>query len=269
MFHHAIRVRRTLVRALVEIFRELKRSFPSGRRVYNGRMISTNPPTQDGPNRRVAALAFVLCGWTALSGCDRMKNLIDPSGNGYRKEDAPAKTSRAAAGTPAPAPVPSPAAPPPASIPRGSNETAVRPKAAGRFLTKSDIDSQLAAIDFGIGRKTFRLVRGIHRDRDGITTVRDAAGRYWGESIGDLNMDGSDDAVLLLRTDMAEGAVVWDLAYLPNRDGRLHNVQTVRLPGDVGFGEVVIEGSGVLLTPVHDGPNVHLGYIGGELVLSP
>lgn len=263
MFHHAIRVRRTLVHVPVEVFRELKRSIPFGGG-YNGRMITANPPTHEGPNRRVAALAFVLCGWTALSGCDRMKNLIDPSGNGYRKEATPAKEPPAGGGAPTPVPVSAPAPPT-----RAPNEPVHGQTAAGRVLTKSDIDSQLASIDFGIDRKTFRLVRGIHRDRDGITTVRDAAGKYWGEAIGDLNMDGSDDAVLLLRTDKAEGAVVWDLAYLPNREGRLHNVQTVRLPGDLGFGEVVIEGSGVLLTPVHDGPNVHLGYIGGELVLSP
>lgn len=234
-------------------------------------MVTSEDPMIGRSSRRTASLALFLCALVALSGCDRMKQFIDPSGTGYRKDDAPVASSPNKSNPPPPASNPSsPTPPPPAPVPvaRGANDAVIREKATGRFLTRSDIDSQLARIDFTADRRTFRLVRGIHRDRSGITTVRDSAGRYWGEAIGDLNMDGSDDAVLLLRTDKPGGAVVWDLAYLPNREGRLHNVQTVRLPGDLGFGDVVIEGSGILLTPVQDGPNVHLGYIGGELSLT-
>jgi len=208
-------------------------------------------------------------GLAALSGCDRMKKFIDPQGTAYRNNDAPAPTSPGKNAPPPPAAANSSAAPSPSSATQGPRGAIIREKAPGRFLTESDIEAQLPGIDFSIGRRDFRLVRGVHGDRSGITTARDSSGRFWGRAIGDLNMDGSDDAVLLLRTDMPEGTVVWDLAYLPNRDGRLHNVQTVRLPGDLGFGDVVVEGSEVILTPVQDGPNVHLGYSGGELVLAP
>jgi hypothetical protein len=218
-----------------------------------------------GSHGNAGSLALLMCGLAGLSGCDRMKNFIDPSGSGYRKEGAPpvdaVKTSVPASAPSSPSPAPAPSA-------TTANDAIIREKASGRFLTDSDIGTQIPGIDFSIGHRDFRLVGGVHRDRSGITTVRDSSGRFWGKAIGDLNMDGSDDAVLLLRTDRPEGEVTWDLAYLANRDGGLHDVQTVRLPGDLGFRDVVIEGSEVILTPIQDGPNVHLGYSGGELVLS-
>lgn len=221
------------------------------------------------PERSSRAVAFALlaAGIAGLSGCDRMKRFIDPNGTAYGKADAPAPAPAPAEKAGKPAPAPATTAPPP-PVPRGAAEVMVREKEPGRFLTESVIETQLPDIDFTIGRSSFRLVRGIHRDRSGIVTARDSAGRFWGVAIGDLNMDGTDDAVLLLRTDKPGGETTWDLAYLPNREGRLHDVQTVRLPGDLGYGDVAIEGSEVLLVPVDEGPNVHLSYSGGELRLS-
>jgi len=231
-----------------------------------GDMKTPDMPIPSNVSMNAFSLAIGLCGLVCVSSCDRMKNFIDPTGSGYRKEGQPAasaeKTSAPASNSSNPSPSPAPTA-------RSANEVIIRETPQGRILTKSDIDFQLPEIDFTIGHRAFRLVKGVHRDRSGITTVRDSTGRFWGAAIGDLNMDGADDAVLLLRTDGAEGAVVWDLAYMSNRGGRLHNVQTIRLPGDLGFGDVVIEGSEVVLTPAQEGPNVHLGYSGGELVLSP
>ena len=42
-------------------------------------------------------------------------------------------------------------------------------------------------------------------------------------------------------------------------------MKTVRLPGDQGYREVVVEGSTVILVPEAEGGNVHVGYAGGEL----
>lgn len=136
-------------------------------------------------------------------------------------------------------------------------------------MTKSEVENQLSEITFSAQGRSFLLARAIYRDKLGLTSVRDSSGRFWGLAIGDLNMDGSDDAVLVLRTDKGHGSVAWDLAYLPNRSGRLFNVQTVMLPGDLGFGDVVIEGPEVILTPAQSGPNVHLDYSGAELTLHP
>ena len=216
-----------------------------------------------------------------LAGCDQMKNMIDPTGKAYggnvdttkkfgakssNKDSAkPAaststsNTSNSSSNTPA-------APPPPPLRPAGTMETVIHQKAPGRFLTIAELEKQIPSITFEAAGRSFRFVGDIYRDRSGITSLRDSSRALWAAAIGDLNMDGSDDAVLLLRTDRP-GTVLWDLAYLPNRSGKLANVQTVRLPGDDGYREAVIEGSSVVLVPETDGPNLHLSYSGGQLEL--
>jgi hypothetical protein len=81
-------------------------------------------------------------------------------------------------------------------------------------------------------------------------------------------MDGSDDAVVLVRLDKAGAEPRWELAFLRNQDGRLFNTQTVPLPGSEGYRDVDIQGSAVVLVPEVNGPNVLLSYSGGELALS-
>lgn len=213
-----------------------------------------------------------------LAGCDKMKNMIDPTGQAYggkvdtsdkfgaskpgaqgNSKSADASKSSAAKPTqPAPAPAPR------AAAPAGKAEVVVHQKAPGRFLTAAEVERQIPDITFEAAGRSFKFTGSLYRDRAGVTTLRDSARALWGVGIGDLNMDGSDDAVLLLRTDKP-GSVIWDLAYLPNRSGRLANVQTVRLPGDQGYREVVVEGSTVILVPEAEGGNLHLGYSGGEL----
>lgn len=207
----------------------------------------------------------------AFAGCDKMKNMIDPTGQAYGgKVDTadkfgskkPKDTSKPGSAKPAqssPAPVA-----PRATAPAGKAEVVIHQKAPGRFLTAGDVERQIPDITFEAAGRSFKFLGSLYRDRSGVTTLRDSARALWGVGIGDLNMDGSDDAVLLLRTDKP-GSVVWDLAYLPNRGGKLANVQTVRLPGDQGYREVVVEGSTVILVPETEGGNVHLGYSGGEL----
>ncbi len=207
----------------------------------------------------------------AFAGCDKMKNMIDPSGKSYggnvdttKKFGSPAKPAEPAKSS---APKPAQTTPPPAprvSAPGGKAEVVIHQKAPGRFLTATDVERQIPDITFQAAGRSFKFAGSLYRDRSGITSLRDSARVLWGVGIGDLNMDGSDDAVLLLRTDKP-GSVVWDLAYLPNRGGKLANVQTVRLPGDQGYREVVVEGSTVILVPEAEGGNVHLGYSGGEL----
>lgn len=205
-----------------------------------------------------------------LAGCDKMKNMIDPTGQSYGgkvdtskkfgsskpADSAKSSSAKPAQSTPAPAPR--------ASAPAGKAEVVIHQKAPGRFLTANEVERQIPEITFQAAGRSFKFIGSLYRDRSGVTSLRDSAKVLWGVGIGDLNMDGSDDAVLLLRTDKP-GSVVWDLAYLPNRGGKLANVQTVRLPGDQGYREVVVEGSTVILVPEAEGGNVHLGYSGGEL----
>ncbi len=210
----------------------------------------------------------------ALAGCDKMKNMIDPTGQAYggkvdtadkfgkaSKPAEPAKSSSSSSSKPAQS---TPAPAPRAAAPAGKAEVVVHQKAPGRFLTTAELERQIPEITFQAAGRSFRFLGSLYRDRSGVTSLRDSAKALWGVAIGDLNMDGSDDAVLLLRTDKP-GSVEWDLAYLPNRGGKLANVQTVRLPGDQGYREVVVEGSSVVLVPESEGGNLYLGYSGGEL----
>jgi len=216
--------------------------------------------------KRSLDIVVFVATFALLSGCDAMKKMIDPNGTAYAKPVDTAKpksSSTAAAGkSTSPAPVSTPA---PSASSAGKAEVLIRQKEPGRFLTQAAIEGQLDEITFQARGRSFHFRKALFHDKAGITSLRDSSGKFWGVAIGDLNMDGNDDAVLILRTDRANSTPQWDLAYLPNRQGRLYNVQTLPLQGDQGFRDVVIEGPGVLLVPVAEGRNVHIGYAGGEL----
>jgi hypothetical protein len=204
------------------------------------------------------------------SGCDDMKKMIDPTGKGYAKPADTAKPKPAPGNTPAqksssPTPAASPVRASKSST--GKYETPIRQKEPGRFLTLAVLESQIDEITFQARGRSFRFRKGLFHDKAGITSLRDSSGQLWASAIGDINMDGNDDAVLLLRTDRAGAAPQWDLAYLPNRAGRLYNVQTLALPGDQSYREAAIQGASVMLVPAIDGRNVHIGYSGGEIAL--
>jgi hypothetical protein len=204
-----------------------------------------------------------------LASCDKAKAFIDPNGTAYGKHAAP--SAAVAANTPpsttASATAPQQARPAPA--PTGAKfDAPIRMPAVGRNLTSAVALGQVPGIEFQDRTCTWMFKKGIGRCGTSVASLSDSAGKPWGLTVGDLDLDGSDDAVFLVRMDRAGSDPRWELAYLHNQAGRLFNTHTVDLPGSDGYRDVDIQGNAVILVPEAGGPNVMLSYSGGELVLS-
>ena len=209
--------------------------------------------------KAICALAVAV-----LCSCDKAKNFIDPTGKAYSKpgdtaskSPAPASQPSAAASSPAPA----------AASGVGKVDVPVRMPAPGRRLTESDVRSQIPSIEFAGGRGSWTFRRGVGRLGGSAASWVDSAGRPWGVAVGDLDLDGSDDALLLVRWDRAGVPPSWELAFLRNQDGRLFNTQTISLPGADGFRELSMSGNSATLVPVAPGPPLTVTYSGGALTL--
>ena len=201
-----------------------------------------------------------------LASCDKAKAFIDPSGQAYGKPTAPATAA------PGPAPVastsPTSTSPTTAVPPSGGKfDAPIREPAVGRNLTTALVLEQMSGIEFQDKQCSWRFRNGVGRCGNRLASFVDSAGKPWGLSVGDLDLDGSDDAVVLVRLDRAGAEPRWELAYLRNQAGRLFNTQTVVLPGSDGYRDVDIQGSAVVLVPQDGGPNVLMSYSGGELTL--
>jgi len=214
-------------------------------------------------------------GVALLIGCDRAKKFIDPTGQAYGTPATPpppangSGTSAAASSSSAqnqPASASHPAPPPP---PSGTSfDAPIRAPAVGRNLTAAKVVSQISGIEFedDQGKWTFR--NGVGKRGSAYASWVDSAGKPWGLAVGDVDMDGADDAVLLVRMDQAGREPSWELAFLKNQEGVLYDIQTVALPGSRGYSDVDIQGNSVVLVPEGGGPNVELGFSGGALSLS-
>ena len=208
-----------------------------------------------------------------LSSCDKAKAFIDPTGRAYGGNGSTAPSNAGSApATPAKTSStgsPAPAAPPPPPPTSGARvDVPVRMPAEGRTISESEAIRQVPGIEFSDPRGTWTFRNGLARVAGGLESWVDSAGKPWALGIGDLDLDGSDYVVLLVRWDKAGSDTKWELAYLRNQGGRLFNTQTIDLPGSAGFREVVVDGSSVTLVPVDPGPNVFAGYSGGRLALS-
>ena len=126
----------------------------------------------------------------------------------------------------------------------------------------------MPGIEFQDKYGAWTFLNGVGRNGNFLASLVDSAGKPWGLSVGDLDLDGSDDAVILVRLDRAGSDPRWELAYLRNQAGRLFNTQTVLLPGSDGYRDVDIQGGAVVLVPQNGGPTVQLSYSGGELTLA-
>jgi len=211
-------------------------------------------------------LLIPLC--LSASACDKAKDFMDPTGRAYGKSAAPA----AASGTASTAQTtPKPATPAPNAAPSTSSNSAAAPirmPNAGRNLTAREAMGQVPAILFRDDQGTWMFRGGVARRASAVASIVDSAGKPWGIAVGDLDLDGSDDAVVLVRLDRKGADPRWELAYLRNEDGTLYNTQTIGLPGMAGYKDVSVQGSGVLLTPAEGGRNLIAGYSGGVLSLS-
>jgi hypothetical protein len=211
-------------------------------------------------------LPLAAVGLALLSGCDKAKKFIDPTGQAYGTPPAAAVAN----GSSPPAPSTSaaqPAGPPPAA-PGRAFDAPIRAPAVGRNLTAAKVVSQISGIEFEDeqGKWTFR--NGVGKRGSAYASWVDSAGKPWGLAVGDVDMDGSDDAVLLVRMDQVGRDPSWELAFLKNQEGVLYDIQTVALPGSNGYRDVDIQGNSVVLVPEGGGPNVELGFSGGALSIA-
>ena len=206
-----------------------------------------------------------------LTSCDKVKAFIDPTGESYGRKAAPAianPSGTSTSKTPAATPVAAVQTPPPPPPSGAKFDAPIRAPEVGRNLTTAQALKEVPGIEFQDKRCTWMFRNGIGRCPSAVASLVDSAGRPWGISIGDLDLDGSDDAVVLVRMDRAGSEPSWELAYLRNEQGHLFNTHTVVLPGSEGFRDVDIQDGAVTLVPVAGGPNVMLSYSGGSLNLS-
>jgi hypothetical protein len=222
-------------------------------------------------------LPLAAVGLALLAGCDKAKKFIDPTGQAYGTPATPATAangptnSTPAASNTAPASSASTAAahsaPPPPPAGR-SFDAPIRAPAVGRNLTAAKVAAQVSGIEFEDDQGKWTFKNGVGKRGSAYASWVDSAGKPWGLSIGDVDMDGADDAVLLVRMDQAGREPSWELAFLKNQAGVLYDIQTVDLPGSRGYRDVDIQGNSVILVPEGGGPNVELGFAGGALSLS-
>lgn len=206
------------------------------------------------------------CCLLALVACDDAKKMIDPTGKAYNTPpDTSAKAKKDASAAKAAAnPTPQPASKGYTS-PAGMRETMIRPAAHGHDLTPAEAWKLAQDVRYEDARGTLDFHKGVAKRAGEVASLVDATGKPWGISQGDLNLDGDDDVVVLVRLDRRGSPTRWELAYLRNQDGTLFNTQTVPLPGAEGFASVDVVGSGVTLVPLVPGANVHVSYTGGTL----
>ncbi|MBK9579824.1 MAG: hypothetical protein IPK50_16615 [Fibrobacterota bacterium] len=223
------------------------------------------------------------CGVLALVSCDDAKKFIDPTGNAYKaapdtsakgkkeaedKKTADAKKPAAdnkkpAAPTPAPAPNRTSAARP-AGSPPVMRETTIQPPAHRNDLTAAQAWIKAQEVRYQDGAGSLDFKNGIARRPGEVASLMDSKGAPWGIAQGDVDMDGADDVVVVIRVDARNKPVVWKLALLRNQNGRLFNNHTVPLPGTDGFTNITVNGNQVTLVPVAGGANVHASYSGGS-----
>lgn len=212
-----------------------------------------------------------------LASCDQAKNFIDPSGRAYAKADStggkqapPASTTSKsnattpASATPSPTSTPSPVSAPSASAPKGSRETEIRAAAHAHNLSRRQAWAMMSTIQFRDDHGSWTFNHGVARQGGILASLVDSAGKPWGFAQGDLDLDGEDDAMVVIRLDQKSKETRWELAFLRNSNGILFNTQTVDLPGTSGYRDAAVTGSSLVLVP-ETGPNVHVTYSGGGL----
>lgn len=205
----------------------------------------------------------------ALLSCDAAKNFIDPSGKAYgtppdtsqKSAPPPAETRKSAetnnppppAAAPAPLPEVLPPPPPaPAPAPRKSypaldNGLALK-LAANMLLSVPE-----GWIEFHHGRAV---------DHGRNLTLWDSSERPWGVSLTDLDQDGDDDALFLVRS-LRRTDTTWILAVTVRREGKLQCIQSIRLPVT---GVPTLESTqGGVLVMTESGTPILYGWVGGEL----
>ena len=145
-----------------------------------------------------------------LASCDKAKAFIDPSGTAY---DKPTDQSTAPAANPPSSATPATTTPPasqPAQAPTDAKfDATVRMPAIGRNLTSAEALRQISGIEFQDGTCTWMFKNGVGRCGSSLASLVDSAGKPWGLTVGDLDLDGSDDAVVLVRFDRAGSDPRW------------------------------------------------------------
>lgn len=141
----------------------------------------------------------------------------------------------------------------------------IRPAAHSNDLTDAAAWKLAQDVRYEDAQGTMDFHKGIAKRSGEVASLIDATGKAWGISQGDLDLDGDDDVVVLVRLDRRGAPARWELAYLRNQNGTLFNTQTVPLPGSDGFASIDVIGNGITLVPVTPGPNVHASYTGGNL----
>ena len=199
--------------------------------------------------------------------------MIDPTGKAYKAiPDTSAKGKKQAeekkaadAKKPADNKTTTPSAPAPGpAAPTGMRETTVQPAAHRQDLTAAQAWIQAQDVRYQDGAGSLDFKKGVARRPGQVASLVDSKGTPWGIAQGDLDMDGSDDVVVVIRMDGRNAPVVWKLALLRNQNGRLFNNHTVTLPGTEGFASLAVTGNAVTLIPLAGGANVHVNYSGGS-----
>lgn len=195
--------------------------------------------------------------------------MIDPTGTAYKTPPDTSAAGKKAAAEKAAADAKKNSAPPPQAAasrpasPTGMRETTVQP-AAHRFdLTAAQAWKAALEVRYEDSKGSVEFKKGVARRGGAVASLVDSKGEPWGITQGDLDMDGSDDVVVLWREDRANNPPTWKLALLRNQKGVLYNNHTVDLPSGDGFTNLAVEGNTVTLIPLAGGSNVHVSYSGG------
>ena len=197
-----------------------------------------------------------------LASCDAAKKFLDPTGRSYgdtasAKTPAatPANASKPAEKSSAPtvaAPAPSPsrkASPTQRDVPPLTSQSALS-QASEMLLSTPD------------GWAEFHKGRAVSRGRN--LTILDERESPWGLAITDLDQDGAEDAILVVRS-TSRSDTSWILAILTDHAGKLQCVQSIPLSGIDGVASLEATQGGVLLS-TRAGETRLFGWVGGELV---